>query len=548
MILFLGRLHPLLVHLPIAFIVLLAILELFSRSERFRHANGSAGLILALAVPTSLFTVLCGWMLSLGGGYEENLLRWHKWTGVATAFACLVAGVLYSLNRKKAYRWVLFSGVLVLIVSSHFGGSLTHGSDYLARYAPGPLRKWLGGAEPARQSPAPAQTPAGEKPVFASIIQPVLNKNCVACHGPDKSKAGLRLDSLEGMLKGGDSGPAIVPGKSANSELVKRVQLPIDSDDHMPPDGKPQPNSADIALLKWWVDAGAPANKTVAQLKPPINILGLIAARSGAALPKAKPLEPKPVNAVAAALSEVTKKIDVPIGQITPKEPWIECNASGMGTNFGDVQLAALENVAPNLRWLDLSGTAVTDAGLGHLRQMGNLARLHLERTRITDAGITNLEDLSNLEYLNLYGTGITDAGLETLQNLPKLKQVYLWETKVSPEVAKQFAESRIDKDQVQRWEEEIEQLKTKIREAQFFVMDVGAPAEAAAGSNATPINAQCPVSGKPIDPTKTVLHDGKLIAFCCDDCKSKFEKDPKAYLTKLENLMPNPEKTENKK
>ena len=53
-------------------------------------------------------------------------------------------------------------------------------------------------------------------------------------------------------------------------------------------------------------------------------------------------------------------------------------------------------------------------------------------------------------------------------------------------------------------------------------------------GLPSAPVNAQCPVSGKSVDISKTVLHEGKLIAFCCDDCKAKFQQDPKPLLAKL--------------
>ncbi|MDE3147836.1 MAG: hypothetical protein KGL37_00070, partial [Acidobacteriota bacterium] len=72
--LFFGRLHPLLVHLPIGLILLLAVLELLARFPRFKHANANSGIILALAIPATLVTVLCGWLLSLGGGYQQHLL------------------------------------------------------------------------------------------------------------------------------------------------------------------------------------------------------------------------------------------------------------------------------------------------------------------------------------------------------------------------------------------------------------------------------------------------------------------------------------------
>src|SRR3954453_16100532 len=123
-VLFFGRLHPLLVHLPIGLIVLLAILEWMARYPRFKNANASARFILALAVPLALFTVLCGWLLSLGGSYGPQLLQWHKWTGISTAAICALAGLFYSLDKKRLYRVCLFSSIAVLIVASHFGGSL----------------------------------------------------------------------------------------------------------------------------------------------------------------------------------------------------------------------------------------------------------------------------------------------------------------------------------------------------------------------------------------------------------------------------------------
>ena len=81
------------------------------------------------------------------------------------------------------------------------------------------------------------------------------------------------------MLKGGQSGPVIVPGQAAQSELLRRVRLPLDDQDHMPPEGKPQPAPEDLALLEWWVEAGAPGDKRVDQLNPPSPILRLLQAR-----------------------------------------------------------------------------------------------------------------------------------------------------------------------------------------------------------------------------------------------------------------------------
>jgi YHS domain-containing protein len=533
MIQFFGRWHPLLVHLPIGLLVLLAFLELLSRSPRFKGANSNAGIILALAVPLSVFTAFLGWLLSLAGGYDERLLQLHKWTGIATAAACLLVALLYRLDLKKLYRFSLAGTFLVLVVASHFGGSLTHGSDYLTRYAPEPLRHLLGGPKEKPPVTQPKPQDFAQLKAFNDVIEPALQKNCVQCHGPEKSKGKLRMDSLDALLKGGSSGSDVVPGKAAESEMVRRLKLPQTDEDHMPPDGKPQPSQDEIALLQWWIDAGAPGDKLVTELKPPASIKRIIQARLGIMAPIVKATPPKPLADVTPIASNLVQKLNVSLGTISAKESWLQCNASILGTNFGDTELSQLTALGPNLRWLDLAGTRVTDAGLSNLTAMPNLIRLHLERTGITDAGLASVTDLANLEYLDLYGTPVTDAGVERLQEMPRLKQLYLWQTEVTTNGAKAFLEARTDTNQLQKWREEIEQLQAKINDSRISV-ELGTVTTTATSTNAAPINKDCPVSGKPVDAAKTAAYEGSLVAFCCDDCKAEFEKDPKKFLGKL--------------
>ena len=92
---------------------------------------------------------------------------------------------------------------------------------------------------------------------FENSIRPLLAERCFSCHGPKKQWASLRLDSLDGMLKGGDTGPAIVAGKPAESELLRRVQEQ-DEDLRMPPAETGKPLSAEqVKLLTEWIRQGA---------------------------------------------------------------------------------------------------------------------------------------------------------------------------------------------------------------------------------------------------------------------------------------------------
>ncbi len=95
---------------------------------------------------------------------------------------------------------------------------------------------------------------AADADFFETRIRPVLIEHCVACHGPEKSKGGLRLDGREMALRGGGGGPSIVPGDPENSPLVEAIRY--ESDPKMPPKGKLSPQAT--ADLTEWIKRGAP--------------------------------------------------------------------------------------------------------------------------------------------------------------------------------------------------------------------------------------------------------------------------------------------------
>ena len=105
--------------------------------------------------------------------------------------------------------------------------------------------------------------PASDKKdvTYATDIKPIFEKSCVKCHGAEKPKGKLRLDSLEGVLKGGQDGKVVEPGKSAESMLVHNVAHIGDEDDFMPPpDNKahiPPLTKEQIGLIRAWIDQGA---------------------------------------------------------------------------------------------------------------------------------------------------------------------------------------------------------------------------------------------------------------------------------------------------
>ncbi|HEY1378304.1 MAG TPA: PSD1 and planctomycete cytochrome C domain-containing protein, partial [Gemmataceae bacterium] len=109
----------------------------------------------------------------------------------------------------------------------------------------------------AADGPPPQLPPAAAGPIdFARDVRPILEKNCLACHGAAKQKGGLRLDDRTQALKGGNSGPVIVPGNAAKSRLLAAV-AGVDPDLRMPPEGKPALSAGDVSKLRAWVEQGA---------------------------------------------------------------------------------------------------------------------------------------------------------------------------------------------------------------------------------------------------------------------------------------------------
>jgi mono/diheme cytochrome c family protein len=258
---------------------------------------------------------------------------------------------------------------------------------------------------------------------FARDIQPILQKSCVECHGPEKPKAKLRLDSREAALKGGKDGVVIVPGNADKSEAYRRITLPAGNDDVMPNKGDLL-TKAQTDLIRDWINQGAEWPE------------GVVIAAKKTEEPEA-PASTTPnfpnYKTTAAELKAITmlESLGVVARPIAANSGWSEINFHAQGSEVVDKALAPLSEVIGVVS-LDLAGTKIKDADLKYIQGLTNLHRLHLENTPVTDAGLAHLKGLVNLNYLNLYGTTVTDAGLEQLKGLTHLKHLYLWQTKAT--------------------------------------------------------------------------------------------------------------------
>jgi uncharacterized membrane protein len=321
-VLFIGRFHPIFLHLPVGILSLLCFFELICSTRRGEEKFGEASLLmLVLGSAGAILAVFAGIMLSREGGYAGGNFSLHQTMGLIGTFGVLSALVIRltamgrnSFELLNAYRAVYFISFGIMGLGAHFGGNISHGNKFLIQHAPDwfkvpmvgtekflldlvekpkPEKKAVVKAEvtpdevkpevvekgpptPPPTLPTPTATPpAGtDKLVFEHVILPVLTAKCNKCHSEEKSKGDLRMDTYELAMKGGENGKNFVPGNLKESLSITRIMLPIDDEEgeHMPPEGKDQLTPEEIALLKWWVEQGASGTQKVNEAKFPAEL------------------------------------------------------------------------------------------------------------------------------------------------------------------------------------------------------------------------------------------------------------------------------------
>jgi mono/diheme cytochrome c family protein/uncharacterized membrane protein len=415
---FLGRFHPLMVHLPVALVLLVPLLEIVGAIRpALREA---AGFVLGLAWLGCLGAVALGYLLAYGSGDAGAGVTRHMWGGIALTIGvmlCLLARPFWlNGHSTRVYPAMLCCVLLLLVWAAHEGGSLTHGSNYLTKYMPPPAKRWA--TLEMVQSKAP-----DANSFYVKHINPILDTNCVACHGDEKVKGGLRLDSYEEMMKGGKDGAAIVPGKPEESLLLQRVTLPTDHKKFMPAEGKPPLSAEQISWLKAWVQQGASPTA--------VSVAGISIHEEIEELPR------QPVGDYSALMPEI---LQMQIGQgakltavsSKPSDGLI-LNTVDASSNFTDADLKRFEKFAPYIVEAELGSTSVTNASFDTLGKFTHLRALHLERTNITGEGLAKLAPLTQLIYLNLSGTKVTQAAVAPLAAMKNLHHLYLYNTPADP-------------------------------------------------------------------------------------------------------------------
>ena len=427
---FLGRMHPVLVHLPIGILIFGILLCFFPQ-------NGKNALL-----PSIRLAFLIGGIAALAAGVSGFLQ--YQWEGFAweDVQLHLVGGVITAVGSFGVYALVKNAEVttkirvlalvlgLILGITGHWGGNLTHGEGYFTEVLPADLQSLFGAEIQPELGPQLTEETWENAQLYAEVIQPILNKNCKSCHNPRNRKGELDLSSLAALRKGGEDGQVLTAGDAAHSELFARLLLPKEDEKHMPPAEKNQPSKEEIALIESWIKGGAKESGTLAAAGISKNQIERFILKNEIPFYPILALAPLAADSLAELKEAGLFAEAVEVGSGLLKVSCINL------PSFQDSDWKLLESVKSRIAYLDLSGTQVTDAVVEQLAALPNLTVLKLNNTGIAGNSLKKLATLNNLKLLYLNKTSVNLSQLQALSSSKSLQKVFAFDTPASLELA----------------------------------------------------------------------------------------------------------------
>ena len=434
---FIGRFHPLFVHLPIGFIVLAIVLEGWESFQKKAKPNTLIPIAWFIGGLAAMIAALCGWFLGETGLYEEDRIFLHRWLGIALVPLAFIGWWIKRKPGNFPKPMQLGFNILLLVlllIEGHKGGNLTHGDTYLTEFAPKPIQRFLA---PKKDTVFNLRSNNPDSVnVYEDLIRPILEAKCISCHGNEVKRGALNMAHPDSLFLGGDGGEVITAGNLEESELFRRITLPQKNIKFMPPTAYVLTYD-EIKTIEWWIEQGASFESTLSELEVTKNIKPVLL-RSYGVNTTARPWYEKVQLAhLDSTQISLLAQEGFSVKTLGANNPLLDVGYSGK--NLTEKMLAALEPAKKHITWLSLTASNVEDEWLSTLSGFSNLTRLELDNTNITDKGIAHLKELAHLETLNLYASQVTDDCLPLLQELPELKRVYLSRTKVTLDKARLF-------------------------------------------------------------------------------------------------------------
>ena len=405
---YLGKFHPLVLHLPIGSLLMTFLLVVISKLQK-----SSLEKAIRIGVDFSFFGALTatilGYFLSLNDTYGIENLEPHLFAGLITLFLTFSLCISHRLQGKENLFISLFvMTVIALSITGHKGAMITHGEDYLA-------------------PEAFFEEPQIEKlkdsiHLYEKVVSVIFEDKCVSCHNGSKSKNNLRLDSYDLMMRGGNLGSLFDTDQPEKGLLVKYISLPMEDKLHMPPKNKAQLSDNEKWLLNHWVNSGAYRKSTYTKIDDEDLLKNQLISFLG--------LEKK----VKQARGDVLVKLVAMGFRVNPNAIGDNfLKAKFIKTKLKSEHIKFLTKIKQQLVELDLSNSSFNDEMASTLVDFQNLRVLRLDRTAISDKALSYLHG-SELKVLNICNTSVTFSGVSSLLKFTKLKKVYAWNTAIKDE------------------------------------------------------------------------------------------------------------------
>ena len=424
---FLGSLHPLIVHLPIGIVLLTIAIDVFMRNK-----NNSVQRVITMGWFFSFFSGLLaaifGWFLGDNGYYLDSQINIHKWSGIAFVSICFIVWLLRYINfrfSKSFNRSVNLTSIILLMITGHFGGEMTHGQNYLFENLPYTQKKI--------SVTTLSETKRSNNDslfVYEDLIHPVLEEKCIACHNQNLASGGLNMSSIESMIKGGNSGAGIQNGNPFESLIYKRVSYPHDHPKFMPPTGVPL-SYDQIATLEWWIDNGAEKQMPVTLTRNDPKTLRLMELQYGLDLREKTYLETLTLSSPSQEELKSNEGEEYIWRFLNPEQSFLDLKFTKKKIEIND--LLKFQSIKNNITWLNLADCMLNDNHLSYISNFPNLTRLKIQKNPlVTNKGIEALQKLEHLTELNLYGTRVSNNTLITLGQMKSLKKLFVWNTRIT--------------------------------------------------------------------------------------------------------------------
>jgi len=408
-----GRMHMLFLHLPIGLLFVMGILALMR--PRIDHAvteTIESHLIHVTALVACL-TALAGFLLAQQDAYDADAVFWHKWSGAGVSFLAYALLVIHArAESRRMYVAVLAGALMLLVIAGHLGSELTHGEGFI-----------MGTDDEDEQIEVNEYTS-----LYEVLIQPIMKRKCLSCHNERKAKGGLVMSTPAAFRMGGDNGPCLVAHEPSQSELMRRIKLPREEKEHMPPKSKSQLDKKEEELIWRWIASGAHFDLALKDY-PEADSNRVWFSEQYPDLSNA----PK-VYQFDFADRALVKSLNTPfrsVRQVDLMSPALDATIF-VRANYHPDFLSELSVVKDQLVSLNLTNLPVKDDELEILADFLHLEKLILNGTDIDGSGLQYLKNCKGLKTLGLSSTQVDLDQVKKVLQENQLRSISLWNTPIA--------------------------------------------------------------------------------------------------------------------